>query len=192
MPGIPAGKTSSVKVMDKTFILQTEFRLKPKPAIVTSVALDGQVMHKVERQYIRPYEADHDFRAAEDAINAQHTAIARKLSSGGADFIGVTKEPTISISREDKLGVISGVSFVANLEEKLAADNPSSVYIQSKLIVEISDAIRSGTRSGRFLNAAVISKNGKFILDKSDGKAYLLSLKPEAEISKIITEIKNA
>jgi len=182
----PAGRTSSIKALNKTFILQTEFLVKPRARIVTSVALDGQVIHKVERTFDRQIETEEELRIAETAVLAQHQNLAKKIQTNGADFIRQTR--SIKVSPLDRLALIPGVSFVSDVEEKLNSENPHIVYTQSKLIVDIADAVASSTRMGSFKTAAVIGEQGKFILDRAHDKNYLLSLKPDAEIGSVLNE----
>lgn len=189
MPGLPAGRTSSVKALDRTFILQTEFKIKPKQAVVTAVSLDGQVIHRVEKSYTDPIESEEDFKAAEAAIMYQHESIARKIMTNGSDFVRQTK--TISISRSDRLGVIPGVSYVANIAERLADENAPMIYRQTELIMQISDVISESSRSGKMKMAAIISDKGKFILDRFGSEAHLITLKNDADIAQVISEIDN-
>ena len=162
MTRTPTGRTSSVKALNKTFILQTEFILKPRMRIVTSVALDGQVIHKVERTYESQLETEEDLKQAEAAVVAQHQNLARKMQTNGAEFIKQTR--SIKISAVDRLTLIPGVSVVADIEEKLAVDNPHSVYVQSKLISDVADAVSASTKMGPLKTAAIISEDGKYIL----------------------------
>lgn len=187
MAGLPPGRSSSVKTTNKTFVLQTEFRTTPKAVIVTSVTLDGQIVHKVERSYALPWEAEDDFKAAEVAINTQHMGLERKIKINGNDFVRQTT--SIKISRIDKLGVIPGISFVAPLDEKLAADNPAPIYVQSKLILDIADAISASSRNGAFKIAAIINDQGKYLVDRDETRGYLVTLKPDAEIGKVLREV---
>ncbi|MEE9552933.1 MAG: hypothetical protein V3W18_01450 [candidate division Zixibacteria bacterium] len=187
MAGLPPGRSSSVKTTNKTFILQTEFRTVPKTAIVTSVTLDGQVVHKVERSYAKPWEAEEDFKAAETAINSQHMGMEKKIKINANDFIRQTA--SIKISRVDRLGVIPGVSFVAPLDEKLASDNPAPIYIQSKLILDIADSVSESSRSGKFKIAAIVNEQGKYLVDRDETRGYLVSLRPDVEMAKVLKEV---
>jgi len=189
MPGLPPGRTSSVKAQGRIFILQTEFKINPKRAIVTTVSLDGQVIHKVERSYPLAVESDDEFREAEAAIVSQHESIARKIIANSADFIKQTK--SINISRADRLGVIPGISYVANVEEKLNGENPPMIYQQARLIMQIGDAITATSRAGALKLAAIISDQGKFILDRTEEEGHLVTLKSEADIGRIVSEIEN-
>lgn len=187
MAGNPAGRTSSVKANDKTFILQTEFKITPRRAVVTTVSLDGQVIHRVEKAYISDIESEFEFLEAEKAVLSQHESIARKIIANSADFIRQTK--SIKISRSDRLGVIPGVSYVADIEEKLNDENPPMIYQQAKLICQICDAISFSSRMGKLKAAAIISEQGKFVLDRIEDVGHLVTLKSEADIGKIIKEI---
>lgn len=187
MAGLPPGRSSSVKTTNKTFILQTEFRTTPKPVIVTSVSLDGQIVHKVERSYRLPWEAEEDFMVAEAAINAQHSGLERKIKINGNDFVRQTS--SIKISKVDRLGVIPGISFVAPLDEKLAADNPAPIYTQSQLILDIADAVSASSRNGAFKIAAIINDQGKYFVDRDEIRGYLVTLRPDAEMGKVLREV---
>lgn len=189
MPGLPAGRTSSVKAQEKTFILQTEFKIKPKQAIVTAVSLDGQVIHRVEKSYLEPIDSEEDFNEAEAAILIQHESIARKIIQNSSDFVRQTK--SISISRADRLGVVPGVSYVADIMEKMNDDKSPLIYQQANLIIQIGDAISESSRSGKMKIAAVFSDKGKFVLDRFNGEAHLISLKNDVDIAQVISEIEN-
>ncbi len=187
MAGIPAGRTSSVEASEKIFILQTEFRATPKPVIITAVSLEGQTVHKVERSYSEPFETEAEFNAAEATIKAQHDGLAKKIRANGADFVRQTR--SIKISKTDSLGVIPGVSYVADIDEKLATENPPAIYIQSMLILAIADAVSQSSRSGAFKAGAIINDQGKYIVDREGSIGYLISLKPDADIGKVLNEV---
>jgi hypothetical protein len=182
----PAGRTSSVKALNKVFILQTEFLTKPRPRIVTSVALEGQIIHKVERTYDNAVETEEDLKLAEAAVVMQHQNLAKKMQSNGADFIKQTR--SIKISAVDRLALIPGVSIAVDIQEKLNGENPLPIYVQARRVSEISQAISSSTKMGPLKLAAIIAEQGKFILSRADGKDNLLSLRPEADLREIISE----
>jgi hypothetical protein len=186
MARIPAGRTSSVRALNKVFILQTEFVAKPKPRIVTSVALDGQIIHKVERTYDSPIESDDELKLAETAVANQHQNLARKMQTSGAEFIKQTR--SIKISVIDRLALVPGISSVTDVEEKLSSPSPLPVYLQSKYVSDIADAVTQSTKMGPLKLAAMISEQGKFILAKSEGKPYILTLKPDADIRQVLSE----
>jgi hypothetical protein len=184
---LPAGRTSSIKTMSKSFILQTEFSSKPRARIVTSVALEGQVIHKVERTCEYQLDSEDGIRQAEMAVVAQHQNLAKKIESNGASFIKQTR--SIKISIDDRLALIPGISNVTDIEEKLAQSNPHAVYIQSKLLCEVGDSVSSGTKMGALKIVAINGEYGKFILDRIDGHNYLLSIRPDAEMSLALNEV---
>ena len=185
----PAGRTSSIKALGKTFILQTEFLIKPRARIVTSVALDGQVIHKVERTFDREIISEDDLRAAETAVLSQHDNLAKKILANGADFIKQTR--SIKISQSDRLTIIPGVAYVADIDEKINSENPHPIFEQSKIVLDIADAISETSRLGQFKIGAMISEQGKFLLSKADSKNTLISLKPDADIGTIMREALN-
>jgi hypothetical protein len=186
----PAGRTSSVRALNKVFILQTEFLIKPRPRIVTSVALDGQIIHKVERTYDSALETDEDLKVAEAAVVAQHQNLAKKMQTNGADFIKQTR--SIKISAVDRLALIPGISVVSDIQEKLASPNPHGIYVQAKYVSEIADAITNSTKMGPIKLGAILSEQGKFIISRAEGKDFLLSLKPDADIGEVLNEALKA
>ncbi len=186
MTRLPSGRTSSVKALNKVFILQTEFVAKPKPRIITSVALDGQIIHKVERTYDNLIASDDDLRLAEAAVATQHQNLARKMQTSGAEFIKQTR--SIKISAVDRLALVPGVSTVTDVEEKLNSPSPHAIYVQSKYVSDIAHAITVSTKMGPLKLAAMISEQGKYILAKSEGRPFVLTLKPEADIRQVISE----
>jgi hypothetical protein len=187
MNAIPSGRTSSVKAANKTFLVQTEFKLKPKTAIVTCVSLDGQVVHRVERIISRPMEDGNTWSEAESAIKSQQDALAKKIIANSRDFIKQTK--SINISRLDKLNIVPGISYIANVDEKLQEDDPHTIFIQSKLIAEIGDAIGKNSRNGRFNIAAILTDQGKYILDRLTEDGFIMTLKNDAEIGNVIKNV---
>ena len=158
MPGTPPGRSSSVKAQNRIFILQTEFKINPKRAIVTSVSLEGQVIHRVERSFATEIDSEEEYSKAEAAVISQHESIARKIVADSADFIRQTR--SIKISRSDRLGIIPGISYVANLEERLNDDNPPLIYQQARLVMQISDAITATSRVGPLKIAAISAGAG--------------------------------
>ncbi len=182
----PAGRTSSVRALNKVFILQTEFQVKPRTRIVTSVALDGQIIHRVERTYDNGLETEEDLRTAEAAVVSQHQNLAKKMQTNGADFIKQTR--SIKISAVDRLALIPGISAVSEVQEKLDGQDSHAIYAQAKYISEIGDAITNSTKMGPIKLGAIISEQGKFILSRADGKDYLLNLKADANIGEVISE----
>jgi hypothetical protein len=183
---IPAGRTSSVRALNKVFILQTEFLAKPRPRIVTSVALEGQIIHRVERTYDNGLETEEDLHTAEAAVIAQHQNLAKKIQTNGADFIKQTR--SIKISAVDRLTLIPGILTVSDVQEKLDNQDSDALYAQAKYISEIGDAITNSTKMGPIKLGAIISEQGKFILSRAEGKDYLLSLRSEADIGEVLNE----
>jgi hypothetical protein len=150
------------------------------------VALDGQIIHRVERTYDNGLETEEELKVAEAAVIAQHQNLAKKMQTNGADFIKQTR--SIKISAVDRLALIPGISVVSDVQEKLDGQNPHGIYVEAKYISEIADAITNATKMGPIKLGAIIGEQGKFILSRAEGRDYLLSLKPEAEIGEVINE----
>jgi hypothetical protein len=54
--------------------------------------------------------------------------------------------------------------------------------------MDIADAVTLSTKMGPLKIAAMISDQGKFILAKSEGKPFILTLKPDADIRMVLSE----
>jgi len=133
-----------------------------------------------------PWETEPEFNQAQAAVMAQHLGMEKKVKSNGSDFIKQTN--AIKISKIDRLGVIPGVSYVTPIEEKLAGENPPQIYLQSKMILDIADAVSRSSRNGKFRIAGVVSDKGKYLIDREDNRSFLVTLKPDAEIGKVLKE----
>ena len=65
------------------------------------------------------------------------------------------------------------------------------IYKQASLILQLGEAIAESSRSGNMRIAAIISDKGKFILDRFETEAHLVTLKNDSEIGQVISEIEN-
>ncbi len=196
MLNTPAGLTSSVTADGKKYILQTEFLAKPEPHVVTVVVYKGQVVHKVEKIFQQKLDTPDDIGDAEKLIKTTHISVARSIATRPRDF-GV-KPMEIQVSAEDKLRLISGISEVteicANMHVEPSKTIPKNDPISKNicLINDVVSAITQNSRLGKFKRAVGTSGNQKFILTGSDGKTYLLGLKPDIDISKVLSELEAA
>jgi len=204
---IPAGITSSVKAGDKKFILQTEFisaagkqsdsdqSLEVSGKIVTTVAIEGQVVHKVDKAYSKPLDTEEDFLQAENAVKNQHISIARKVALKPKEFLSFITE--ISIAPEDKLRLISGVVDVAKIdysgsnEESDITETQSPLFKNIHLLRNLVIAISKNTRMEKLKRVVGAIGNEKFMLTGFRGSTYFLSLKIDADVAKVFDELEN-
>ena len=95
MTRVPAGLATSVNSGGKNFILQTEFIAGNgsedsdvvSGRIKTTVALSGQVVHKVEKTFIGNDGTDNSYLAAEKAVKRQHLEVAKTVSTNPREFL---------------------------------------------------------------------------------------------------------
>lgn len=196
MLNTPAGLTSSVTADGKKYILQTEFLSAPEPHVVTVVVYKGQVVHKVEKIFQHKLDSPDGIGEAEKLIKTTHISVARSIATRPRDF-GV-KSMEIQVSAEDKLRLISGIAEVTEICAKMRQEPSKTIpkndpiFKNICLINDVVSAITQNSRLGKFKRAVGTSGNQKFILTGSDGKTYLLGLKPDIDISKVLSELEAA
>jgi len=192
----PAGLTSSVTADDKKYILQTEFIVTPEPRIITTVIYQGQVIHKIERLYQALIDDVDSFTEAEKAVKNQHIAAARLIAARPRDY--GAKPPEIQVSIEDRLRLISGVAEVTEINDELLAKF-SAQSASANLILghfnqlkDIAMGLSGSSRLGRLKQVVGALGSQKFIFTGFTGKTYLLGLKPDVDITRVLMEIESA
>jgi len=78
---IPAGRTSVVKKGDVVYQLQTEYARIPHPRVTTSIATQGQVLHKIEKPIDVEVTTIEDMHDVEDIIKSQHVEVSRIIKN---------------------------------------------------------------------------------------------------------------
>jgi hypothetical protein len=87
----PAGRTSSVTWEGKIFQVQTEFVTRTNPRAVSSIILDGKLIHKVEKSWKGEIK-DEDQKEIEQFLKKEHEKVARALKKNPNDFLSGGKE----------------------------------------------------------------------------------------------------
>jgi hypothetical protein len=205
MVKIPAGLTSSVTADGKNFILQTEFSLpstgKRKDEfdpnatgqIRTTVAVEGQVVHKVEKKYRESFEAEEAFNFAEKAVKQQHLAVARQVVSKPKEFLASVSE--LTISGEDRLGLIPGIVDVVQIDWGNLSNQPQFMGNQNNMIKNLEltrdlvFAVTQNTKLGKLKRMVGTTEDKKFMLVGYGGHSYFLNLKENADVSSVLTEL---
>lgn len=205
MAKIPAGLTSSVTADAKNFILQTEFTLSsggrqreefdPNATghIKTTVAVEGQVVHKVDKTYRELFDSEEAFISAEKAVKQQHLAVARQVVSKPREFLASVSE--LTISGEDRLGLIPGVADViqidlANLSNQSQPAGPRANSLKNlELIRDLVFAITQNTKLGKLKKMVGTIDDKKFMLVGYGGHSYFLNLKEDADVSSVLSEL---
>lgn len=200
MAKIPAGLTSSVSAEGKSFILQTEFIATNgaedsgviSGRIKTTVAVSGQVVHKVEKAYIGAAETSDPLLAAEKAVKKQHLQVAKTVDSKPREFMASVSE--LTVSAEDRLGLIPGIVEVTpvdlkNLEEFSTDDVNNPLLRNMELIRSLVVTISQSTRLGKLQKMVGAVEDKKFLLTGFDGGTFLLGLKDDADVVAIFNEL---
>lgn len=204
----PAGLTSSVKADNKTFILQTEFLAtaknqkevggQPGPGgrIITTVAVGGQIVHRVEKVLPGPIDSPELFSQAEKMVKKQHISVARVIASRPKEFIASAID--IKVSPADRLRVIPGVAEVVEINKESSPrsqQEPGFQYPVMENLEKIRNlvlAISQNTRLGKLQKIVGAIEDRKFLFTGCGGKFYLLNLKSDVDITRILNELEMA
>lgn len=200
---IPAGLTSAVTADNKKFILQTEFRSDPqapadilKGRIKTTVAVEGQVVHKVEKFFEGAADDQEVFLEAEKYIKNQHLSVARIVSTKPKEFLATVSE--LTISAEDRLALIPGIEIVLKVDlSDLSgmiddADITNPLLKNLELIRNLVMAVSEHTRIGKLKRMVGAIDDIQFMLVGYDGGTFFLNLKEDADVSQIFKELEKA
>lgn len=205
MVKIPAGLTSSVTADDKNFILQTEFTLSttgkrheefdPNASghIRTTVAVEGQVVHKVDKAYRELFDTEEAFIVAEKAVKQQHLAIARQVVSKPKEFLASVSE--LTISGEDRLGLIPGIADVVQIDLGNLSNQPpqagdhNNMLKNLELTRDLVFAVTQNTKFGKLKKMVGTIEDKKFMLVGFGGRSYFLNLKDNADVSSVLNEL---
>jgi len=195
----PAGITSSVTAGDKKFILQTEFLLAdksiPSGKIVTTVAVSGQVVHRMEKMYDQSWESEEHFIIAEKAVKTQHLAVARSVKKKSFEFI--ESALSIDITPEDQLRVLPGIADVWKVDlsdESEESSDQETVHPFIKNMKNVRDLaimISQNTRAGRLKRVIGSADNSRFMLTGYSGGTFFIKLKDDSDVAKVISELEN-
>jgi hypothetical protein len=80
---IPAGRTSLVDRGKNIYQIQTEYANRPYARITTTIANNGQVVHKIEKKLEKPIESLDEQSKTEDRIKHQHLEVVGILRHNG-------------------------------------------------------------------------------------------------------------
>jgi hypothetical protein len=93
---IPAGRTSLVDRGKNLYQIQTEYAYRPYARITTSIANNGQVVHKIEKKLEKPIESLDEQSKIEDRIKQQHLEVVGILRHNGSP-VDKSKQEDITV-----------------------------------------------------------------------------------------------
>ena len=137
----PAGRTSSVTWEGKIFQVQTEFVTRPNPKVVSSIILDGKLIHKVEKSWKGGTKAE-DQEEIEHFLKKEHEKVARALKKNPYDFLSGGKEDFQSqVQRLSELKEIDNPFILMYDGSLLFSDKKDEVFLD-KFCKTIPQALR--------------------------------------------------
>ncbi len=137
----PAGRTSSVTWEGKIFQVQTEFVTRPNPKVVSSIILDGKLIHKVEKPWKDEIKAE-DQKEIEQFLKKEHEKVARALKKNPYDFLSGGKEDFQSqVQRLSELKEIDNPFILMYDGSLLFPDKKDEVFLD-KFSKTIAQALR--------------------------------------------------
>ena len=151
----PSGKLGKVVWEEKEFQIQTEFLHHPRPHIVTTVFLGGEVVHKVDQSWIGDVETDEDKRALDRQLVLQHRDTTEHLEAK----VRRKKETKKLFEIEDlqrlaadsnAIGYLTANSEgVLQMEADLSDELKETAFLFSELVV-LLNFLEKNTKLGRF------------------------------------------
>ncbi len=136
---IPAGRTSLVNKNGADLQIQTEYAYRPFPRLTTTIILNGQVLHKIEKKLEKPIESFEEQAIMENRIKKQHGEVVAIIKENDAssllqksdsqkiptaianDSVEISKatldtqNESAEVSVVDKFKAIEGVKYVYHL-----------------------------------------------------------------------------
>ncbi len=89
---IPPGQLGHHKLGDKVLQVQTEFAMRPRPRVTSSVVVDGRIVHKTDREWDSDLSQAENREKLEAAIGEQHKATMALVQERAVEFTG---EPSV-------------------------------------------------------------------------------------------------
>lgn len=184
----PTGKLGKVVWEDREFQIQTEFLHAPRPHIVTTVFLGGEVVHKVDQPWVGGLESDEDKRALDRQLVLQHretseylqTKIRRKTES---EKVFDLDELRRLAGRPAAVGCLAAnTEGVLQVKEELSGDLKETAFLFSELVILLS-FLEKNTKLGPFRKGVGILGSHRLFLGRVPSLFVGLAARsqPEAE-----------
>lgn len=140
---------------DKEFQIQTEFSHHPRPHIITTVFLGGEVVHKMDQPWVGGVETDEDKRALDRQLVLQHREATEYLEAKVRRKVEAKKIFEIEDLKRlalhpGALGYLAADSDgVLQMEEELSEELKETAFLFSELVV-LLEFLEKNTKVGRF------------------------------------------
>ena len=85
---IPPGQLGHHKHGDKVLQVQTEFAMRPRPRLTSSVLVDGRIVHKTDREWTDELTQDEKRQKLEASLAEKHKATMALVHERAAEFTG--------------------------------------------------------------------------------------------------------
>ena len=180
----PTGKLGRKIWGDKEFQIQTEFLHTPRPHLVTTVFLGGEVVHKMDSPWVGGIETDEDKRALDRQLVLQHREAIEYLEAKIRKKEESQKTFQISDLKRlaDRPGAVgyltANLEGVLQMEDELSDDLKESAFLFSELVVLLS-FLEKNTKLGRFKKGE--GELGDFHLYVGEVPELLVGLAVEAK-----------
>ncbi|HUU44320.1 MAG TPA: hypothetical protein VM118_01195 [Acidobacteriota bacterium] len=90
---IPSGKLGSHRHSDKVLQIQTEFARRPRPRLTSSVVVDGQIVHKVDRDWPDDLSREENQLRLEIDLQEQHRSVMALVTDRAAELVAGDPPP---------------------------------------------------------------------------------------------------
>jgi hypothetical protein len=193
----PAGISSYLTWKEKELYLQTEFALRPKPRITTTVSCVGEVIHKTEEPWGGGLKREEDKEKIEELIKKQHKKV-RQLIKNKAEEIFASRMAKPMPKFWEQLCRMEGIKniFGFDQEGKLLYQER-----EGRLSDKVRESIISSIQLAKFLSE--ISKIGnlnrvhietddfKAILFQRRDNYFVVHLNKDRELEEVMVRIED-
>lgn len=119
------GKLGYHKFGEKTLQVQTEFALRPRPRITSSVVVDGRIVHKTDREWTEDLSIPDNREKLEAILADQHKTTMEMVVERATELVGVSPAEKIEAAggyepptfRDSIVEVLSSVGYTMALYE---------------------------------------------------------------------------
>lgn len=181
----PTGKLGKVVWEEKEFQIQTEFLHTPRPHIVTTVFMGGEVVHKTDQPWIGGVETDEDKRALDRQLVLQHRETTEYLEAkirrkAETKKIFELEDLQRLAAHPAAVGYLTAnPEGVLQMEAELSEELKESAFLFSELVVLLA-FLEKNTKLGRFRKGEGILGAGELFLGQVPELFVGLAVKGEA------------